>query len=74
MTAGPKSQLLADIAIDKPPGPVRNYTNKSNTNTSTSQTPFKSALYNFSSAIARLKGMFKIMAHSWDETSVTSAA
>uniref|UniRef100_A0A8C1U3C7 Adducin 3 (gamma) b n=1 Tax=Cyprinus carpio TaxID=7962 RepID=A0A8C1U3C7_CYPCA len=41
MTAGPKSQLLADIAIDKPPGPVRNYTNISNTNTSTSQTPFK---------------------------------
>ncbi len=61
MTAGPKSQLLADIVIDKPPGPVRNYTNKSNTSTRTSQTPFKSTLYNFSSVIVLLKGMFKMM-------------
>lgn len=61
MTAGPKSQLLADIAIDKPPGPVRNYTNKSNMNTSTSQTPFKSMLYIFSSVTVLLKGMLKMM-------------
>lgn len=35
MTAGPKSLLLADIVIDKPPGQVRNYTDKSSTNTTT---------------------------------------